>query len=170
MARPDGEVVDRSAFDQLVGRFDNAMIVVTAAAGDERDGCLVGFHTQCSIDPPRYLVLLSVANRTTRLAARSTHLGVHALSADQHGVAVHFGSLTGDDVDKLAGLSWHPGPAGTPVLDECPNRFVGEIVSRFDAGDHVAHVLAPTVVELDDRELTPLRLGAVVDIEPGHEA
>ena len=30
------------------------MVVVTTAQGDERAGCLVGFHAQSSIEPPRY--------------------------------------------------------------------------------------------------------------------
>ena len=33
--------------------------------GDERTGCLVGFRTQCSIDPVRFLVCLSVATTAT---------------------------------------------------------------------------------------------------------
>jgi flavin reductase (DIM6/NTAB) family NADH-FMN oxidoreductase RutF len=37
-----------NAFERIVGELDYPMHVVTAAEGDERDGCLVGFLTQCS--------------------------------------------------------------------------------------------------------------------------
>ena len=57
--------------DDFVAGLDYPVFVVTAASGDERDGCLVGFSTQTSIDPPRLLVCLSKANRTTRIARTS---------------------------------------------------------------------------------------------------
>ena len=43
-------------FDAFVGGLDYPVFVVTAAHGEERSGCLVGFATQASIDPPRMLV------------------------------------------------------------------------------------------------------------------
>ena len=54
------------AFHRLVGRLDYPMFVVTTVAADdgERSGCLVGFATQCSIHPPRWVVWLSLANHT----------------------------------------------------------------------------------------------------------
>src|SRR5262249_26595638 len=41
-----------AAFHAIVDGLEYPMIVVTAADGDERSGCLVGFHSQASIDPP----------------------------------------------------------------------------------------------------------------------
>jgi hypothetical protein len=57
-----------TAFERIVASFDPPMFVVTVFDGHERDGCLIGFATQCSIEPPRFLVCLSVKNRTTRIA------------------------------------------------------------------------------------------------------
>ena len=36
-------------FQELADHFDYPMFIVTAAVGDRRAGCLVGFCTQCSI-------------------------------------------------------------------------------------------------------------------------
>lgn len=157
-------------FDALVAAMDTAMIVVTVASGDERDGCLVGFHSQSSIDPPRYTVWLSVQNRTYRLAQRATHLAVHPLADSDHAVAAHFGGLTGDEVDKLADVGWTAGPGGVPLLDAVPARFVGRIVDRFVAagGDHVAFVLGP--LRAEGRLEHPFRLSEAGDIDPGHPA
>ena len=45
-----------AGLDPFVGALDYPMYVVTAAgAGAEWDGCLVGFATQCSIDPARWV-------------------------------------------------------------------------------------------------------------------
>ena len=56
------------AFDRITATLDTPMVIVTARAGDEIDGCLVGFSTQCSIDPAHYLVCLSTNNRTYEIA------------------------------------------------------------------------------------------------------
>ena len=69
----DGE----EAFDRLMSLLDYPMFVVTTRADDELSGCLVGFSTQVSIDPPRFLVGLSKRNHTYRIASRADHLAVH---------------------------------------------------------------------------------------------
>jgi flavin reductase (DIM6/NTAB) family NADH-FMN oxidoreductase RutF len=165
------------AFDDLVAHLDTGMVVVTAATATERDGCLVGFHSQASIDPHRYVVWLSIANRTMRLAAdpSSTHLGVHVLSASDLDLAVHFGGQTADDpaVDKLADLPWTEGPGGVPLVAALPNRFVGRILSRdpVGEGDHVPFLLEPVAAWATERATEPpLRLRQATDISPGHEA
>jgi flavin reductase (DIM6/NTAB) family NADH-FMN oxidoreductase RutF len=161
--------VNRDAFDRLVALMDPAMVVVTVAAGEERDGCLVGFHSQSSIEPPRYAVWLSIANRTQELAQRATHLAVHVLGDHDHHLAELFGGETGDEVDKLARCEWTPGPDGVPLLLDT-GHFVGRIVERFAAdGDHALVVLEPVEAEVDDAA-APLRLAQASDIEPGHAA
>jgi flavin reductase (DIM6/NTAB) family NADH-FMN oxidoreductase RutF len=42
------------AFDEIADTIDYPMWIVTAAARGERSGCLVGFATQCSIEPVRF--------------------------------------------------------------------------------------------------------------------
>ena len=69
-------------FNALVADLDYPMVVVTTAAGSELAGCLVGFATQCSIDPPRFLVCISKQNRTYRVARGAELLAVHFLPAD----------------------------------------------------------------------------------------
>lgn len=158
-------------FDSLAGALDYPMWIVTAAAGDERDGCLVGFATQCSIHPPRFLVCLSKKNRTYEIAQRARVLAVHLVSEDQRDLAEVFGGETADDpaVDKLASRPWHPGPEGVPVLDEVRSWFAGTVLDRLDGGDHVAHVLEPVVARYGG-PVRPLRFQEVRDIDAGHPA
>lgn len=156
-------------FDAFVGGLDYPMFVVTAYDGAESDGCLVGFATQTSIDPPRLLVCLSRANRTFRVARGSQFLAVHVLGADAHGLAERFGGETGDEVDKLAGVAWEPGPGGVPLLEDLPQRLVGRVLDRLPLGDHVGHLLEPVSVHAGGGE-EPLMLGDVEDVEPGHPA
>jgi flavin reductase (DIM6/NTAB) family NADH-FMN oxidoreductase RutF len=134
-------------FNSLVGDLEYPMFIVTAQAGEEPLGCLVGFATQASIDPPRFAVFLSHKNRTYRHGRDAELLGVHCVPADAEALAELFGGETGDEVDKFARCAWHDGPGGVPILDDCPNWFVGRVVWRADAGDHDAFLLAPVAAQ-----------------------
>ena len=154
------------AFEALMSDIEQPSYVVTAADGPDRAGCLVGFATQCSIDPPRFGVWLSKLNHTYRVARSSRALVVHLLRDGDGDLARRFGGETGDEVDKFADLDWSPGPEGCPVVERL-DWFVGSIVDQLDTGDHVAFVLAPwggrrrrSAEQLPESELG--------DIEAGH--
>ena len=156
------------AFGRIVASLDDAMFVVSAAAAGDADACLVGFATQCSIDPPRFLVCLSKRNRTYELATRARVLVVHRLRDDQHALAELLGGRSAhDDPDKLATIGWTPGPGGAPVIDDS-DWFAGSVLDRLDVGDHVAFVLAPTAGRGDGA--TPLGFQHARDIDAGQEA
>ena len=157
----------RAAFNALVGHLEYPMFVVTARAGDEPLGCLVGFATQTSIDPQRFLVCLSHANRTYRVGRDAEHLGVHCVPADAPDLAELFGGLTGDEVDKFARVAWHEGPGGVPILDRCRNWFVGRVVARVPAGDHEAYLLEPIAAAAGEQEDFTFHMAK--RITPGHE-
>ena len=159
----------QGAFEDIVGELDYPMLIVTAAAGGERAGCLVGFATQTSISPPRFLVCLSEKNRTFRVAREAEALGVHFLSADSDDLAELFGGETGDDVDKFADVEWRPGPHGVPLLERCRNRFVGRVVERLPAGDHTAFLLEPVAAERGSGE-DEFTFHRAKRIDAGHEA
>src|SRR5437763_12898343 len=97
-------------FNAFVAELEYPMYVVTAAAGGERDGCLVGFATQCSIHPPRFLVCISVKNHTYPVALRADALVVHLVPEEGVALAELFGGETGDRADKFSGVEWEPGP------------------------------------------------------------
>lgn len=157
-------------FDAAVGRFDTPLVVVTTTAGDQRGGCLVGFHSQCSIDPPRYAVWLSKANYTYRVALFATHVAVHGVAPDDRDVARLFGTDSGDETDKFAQCEWTEGPGGVPLLDACPHRFVLERVSLWDdGGDHVCFVGTPVDAHAVDG-FEPMRLATGRALEAGHDA
>jgi flavin reductase (DIM6/NTAB) family NADH-FMN oxidoreductase RutF len=159
-----------AALAELTAKADSALTIVTTAHDGEPSGCLVGFHSQCSIEPWRYAVWLSKANHTYRSALLADHLAVHLVASGDHDLAAHFGSETGDEVDKFAGIAWEPGAGGAPLLERLPNRFVGRRLDLLDTGgDHVCAVLEPVTVAVAG-SFTPLRLSGVGDVVPGHPA
>jgi flavin reductase (DIM6/NTAB) family NADH-FMN oxidoreductase RutF len=138
-------------FADLMVELDHPMAIITTASGEVRSGCLVGFHCQCGIEPPRYAIWLSKANHTYRVGGLCETFAVHFPSADDHELASLFGTETGDHTDKFARSSWTRGPDDVPLLDACPARFVGRRVALLDAGpDHVCIILEPIEVGLDD--------------------
>jgi flavin reductase (DIM6/NTAB) family NADH-FMN oxidoreductase RutF len=156
------------SFEELVGQLDYSMLIVTTAAGDERSGCLIGFATQVSIHPPRFLACLSVKNRTYRVAEQADVLVVHFVAVEDDELAELFGGQTGDEVDKFAQVDWRPGPEGAPVIERLQNWFAGRILERHDFGDHHGFVLEPIEGEAGRGEST-LTFHRAKRIEPGHE-
>lgn len=157
-----------AGFDDLAGALDYPLYIVTAAAGDERAGCLVGFAMQTSIDPQRFLACLSKRNHTYRVATAAPALAVHVVPASQRALAELFGGQTGDELDKFERCEWRPGAHGLPLLEACGSWFVGEIMERFDCGDHVGFLLAP--VAASSAQAPPLTFQQAKGITPGHEA
>ena len=158
------------AFEQLVALLDYPMYVVTTRAGDELAGCLVGFTSQVSIRPRRFMVGLSKRNHTYRVAQETEYLAVHLLARRHRELARLFGSETGDEVDKFARCSWEPGPHEMPILADAIGWFVGEVLSRIDVGDHVGFLLEPVAGSAPDEFEQLVTFADVRDLDPGHEA
>jgi flavin reductase (DIM6/NTAB) family NADH-FMN oxidoreductase RutF len=144
-------------------------VVTSVSAAGERDGCLIGFATQCSIHPPRYLTCISEANHTFGVVQSADAVVVHFLGSAQRELAVLFGHETGDSVDKFDQCDWSPGPEGIPVLAGVPGWFAARILDRFGLGDHVGLWLEPFAAE-DAGGPVDLGFQAVKPVEPGHPA
>ena len=169
MGTDQAAALSTEEFDAFVEGIDYPMFIVTTVADGEPAGCLVGFTTQASIDPPRLLVALSVKNHTYRVAQRAELLAVHVVDSDDDEIAQLFGGETGDEVDKFARCSWRPGPDGVPLLEDCPSVVVGRILERQEYGDHVGHLLEPIAVHSEGSQPS-MGFEDVKDLDPGHDA
>ncbi len=157
-----------AVFHRLMAGLDYPMYIVTAEADGRRAGCLLGFATQCSILPVRFVVFVSKKNHTHRIALEAHFVGVHVLGPDDVDLAELFGEQTGDSVDKFEHCRWQPGAYGAPILDGCRGWFIGRVVDHLDGGDHEGFVLEPVDAAAEG---TPEGLGfqALKGLEPGHE-
>jgi len=153
----------------LTASLDYPMLVATAADGNDRQGCLVGFASQCSISPLRFMVWISKVNRTAEVAATAPVLAVHFLSSADRPLAQLFGEETGDDIDKFERCRWHTGPSGAAILDDCRRWFVGQVIERVDTGDHTGYLLEPVAGHVAPWD-GQLGYQHVRDLEPGHPA
>ena len=146
------------------------MFVVTTQADGHASGCLVGFATQTSLRPPRFLIGISRRNHTFKVACQSEHLAVHVLTRREVKLARLFGGQTGDEIDKFEYCSWHSGPEDMPILDDAVAWFVGKTLSRIDVGDHVGYLLEPIAGHAPECSENLVTFSDVNDLEPGHEA
>ena len=156
--------------DDLMGSVDSPLIVVTTSAQGERAGCLVGFHSQASIDPEHYCFWLSKANHTYRVALRSERFAVHFPTTADSELARFFGSRSGSETDKFAGLDSIASDHDVPLLADLPNRLLVERVAMLDdGGDHVCLTARVDSVEVAGG-FTALRPSQLGDLTPGHNA
>jgi len=146
----------------VLDELDYPMFIATVPGA----GCLVGFATQVSIDPLRFLACLSDKNQTYRLARESSHMAVHVVPENREDLAELFGGETGDEVDKLAQIECGEGPGGVPLISGCP-YLVGRIVEQLNFGDHMGFVLDVVETQGGARGIGFQR---VKRIEPGHSA
>lgn len=157
----------QTTFARLFADVDTTMFIVTAHGGGERSGCLIGFATQASIDPPRFLACISRKNHTYRVACQSETLVVHFVDHDAGDLAELFGGESGDELDKFARVEWRAGPGGAPVLERLPTWFAGRVVERIRLGDHDGFLLEPVAGAVRSGT-APLRFHRARRIAPGH--
>ena len=156
-----------SSFERFVATLDYPLYVVTTAVQGDLTGCLVGFATQCSIHPPRFLACISKKNHTQLLAHRATTLAVHVVEEKDRPIAELFGGETGDVVDKFGHVRWHYAH-GVPILDDCERWFAGSVLEQIDFGDHVGFLLEPLETEQSGTS-EQLTFQQARDIKPGHK-
>lgn len=133
-----------SDFSKIMQSLDYPMLIVTASSGDHLAGCLVGFATQTSIDPERFLVCISEKNHTHDVAMEAEALAVHIVPEDRLDLAETFGSQTDDEPgNKLDEVRWSEGPGGTPILADCGDWFAGPVLERHAFGDHTGFLVEP---------------------------
>jgi flavin reductase (DIM6/NTAB) family NADH-FMN oxidoreductase RutF len=161
--------VSNESFEDWTAMLDYPALVVTTQLAGQPAGCLVGFTTQISVDPPRFLVGLAKNSHTFSVASRSQYLAVHVLSRRHRALAELFGGQTGHQINKFDRCSWRAGPQGMPMLDDAIAWLVGRTVNSFDTGDHVSYVLEPVATwapESGDQsaEGDPLYLSDIDDI------
>lgn len=154
----------------VVAAANYPVFVVTARDDRAKAGCLVGFTTQISIDPLRFLIGVSKKNHTFAVAMRAKRLAVHLLRSQDEALAALFGGETEDEIDKFDRCAWQPGPDGVPILTAAAGWFSGIVIERHDFGDHMGMLLAPDSGADPASAVDVLRFSMVADLRPGHKA
>ncbi|MGI9473518.1 MAG: flavin reductase family protein [Rubripirellula sp.] len=155
------------AADQLFRSLDSVTWLITSRSGDRTGGLIATYVTQASIvdDRPRLMVGLAKHHWTQQLIAESGVFVAHLISEHQIEWALPFGTCSGRDVDKLAGLATESHATGAPVLADAAGWLECRVEQGMDAGDrqwYLAEVVEASWTK-DFKPLTISRLLQLVD-------
>jgi flavin reductase (DIM6/NTAB) family NADH-FMN oxidoreductase RutF len=135
------------------------LVVVGATLGNRVNGMINNTVFQITNSPLRVILGMDKQHFTTDLVKESQAFSILLLGPDQLSLVKVFGFQSGRQVDKFAGLDWHAGVTGAPVLRQCAGYFECRVdpEKTMDAGTHLvflAEVVAGMAPHDDLKSLT----------------
>jgi flavin reductase (DIM6/NTAB) family NADH-FMN oxidoreductase RutF len=120
----------------LFHRLTLGVYVVGVADGARRNAFTAAWVMQASFEPLLLALSINPQNASAPLLRAGGTFAVSVLKDGQLALARRFGTRSGRDEDKLAGVRWRPGRGGAPILEEALAYFDCEVVERLQVGDH----------------------------------
>jgi flavin reductase (DIM6/NTAB) family NADH-FMN oxidoreductase RutF len=153
----------------LFRRLTAGVYVVGVAEGARRNAFTAAWLMPVSFDP--LLVALSVnpGHASYALLLGGGGFAVSVLSRQQLDLARHFGTRSARETDKLAGIAWHPGRTGAPILNEALAYLECRLAQRFPAGDHEIVLGSPLAGEILRPDAVPLTYADTGELDGSRE-
>jgi flavin reductase (DIM6/NTAB) family NADH-FMN oxidoreductase RutF len=134
-ATPQAGAIEPKLFRQLLGCFPTGVAIITTRNADGKPvGLTCNSFSSVSLEPPLVLFSLRKASSLLSTFVESGAFAINILSQSQDLLSGRFASSK--IADKFEGVAWHPGPLGTPVIDDCLASFECHVHARHEAGDH----------------------------------
>lgn len=131
---PPPRTPDQVALRRALGRFATGVTVVTTLTpAGIPVGVTINSFASVSLEPPLVLWSLGNPSHHFELFRASGHYCINVLSARQTDISNRFASPV---EDRFAGLVWHPGLGGAPVLPGCCATFEVRNEVQHPGGDH----------------------------------
>lgn len=123
--------------------------IVSSRKGDRINAQTANAVMQITAAPPQLVLGICKENFTNECIKESGVFAVSVLSQDTPlSLIGRFGFKSGREVDKFAGVSYHLGNNGCPVLQEHTLGYLeGKVVKELDAGTHTLFVGTVTDAE-----------------------
>jgi flavin reductase (DIM6/NTAB) family NADH-FMN oxidoreductase RutF len=125
-----------SEIADLFRQLTFGVYVVGVADAERRDAFTAAWVVQASFEPLLLAVSVNPRNASYPILRSGRSFSVNVLRQGQFELARRFGTRSGRDEDKLAGVRWHPGRRGAPILDDTLAYFECELGATLAAGDH----------------------------------
>jgi flavin reductase (DIM6/NTAB) family NADH-FMN oxidoreductase RutF len=141
----------------LFRRLTAGIYVIGVAEGGRRSAFTAAWLMQVSFDPLLLALSVNTGHASYPLLVEGGGFAVSVLSREQLDLARHFGTRSSRETDKLAGIPWHPGRTGAPILDGAIACFECLLHGRAPAGDHeivTGRVVAGALLASDAVPLT----------------
>lgn len=153
----------------LFRRLTTGVYVVGVAADGRRNAFTAAWLTQVSFDPLLLALSVNPEHASWPLLLQGGGFAVSVLRRDQLPLVAAFGTRSGRDTDKLAGVAWRPAPSGAPVLTDAVAWLDCRLHARFPAGDHEVVLARPVAGELVAPEEPPLLYPDTGEIDGSRE-
>jgi flavin reductase (DIM6/NTAB) family NADH-FMN oxidoreductase RutF len=153
----------------LLHRLTNGVYVVGVAHEQRVNAFTAAWITQVSFDPLLLALSIQPGCASYPLLRQSGRFAVSVLGQGQVEAARHFGTVSGRDVDKLAGSRWRRGSLGAPVIEDALAFFECRVDSVTAAGDHMLVLGKVEAGGVLDEQAIPLRYDETGNID-GSEA
>ncbi len=140
-----------SRFKDVLGHFATGVTIVTAMEAEGPVGFTCQSFTSLSLDPPLVALAPSKSSTSWPKIAAAGSFCVNVLAADQEMLCRAFAISGGD---KFAGVKWHPGANGDPIIDGVLAWVECDLLGAHEAGDH--ELVVGRVVDLGVSEGSPL--------------
>ncbi len=144
---------------QLLRNLTSPVVAVTSQRGGKKNGMILDSAVRASIVPtvPRLSVYIHKFNYSHDMVYETGRFVLHLLHTKQFDIVRRLGFVSGRERDKLAGIPYHDGVLGAPVLDACYAHFECKVANVMDTGSStlflgdVAAVGYGRAVELDPK-------------------
>jgi len=143
---------DASLLRQTLGCYPTGVVVATTLGdSDAPVGLTINSFSSVSLDPP--LILWSIAHSAPSLNAFRNHtsFAINILSEQQKVACMQFSQPS---ENKFAGIEWHSGYDGVPVLDNALAVLQCKTYQRYAGGDH--EIVLGEVRHIDHTDQAPL--------------
>jgi flavin reductase (DIM6/NTAB) family NADH-FMN oxidoreductase RutF len=153
----------------LFRRLNAGVYVVGVADGERRNAFTAAWLMQVSFDPLLLALSVNPGHASFPLLVGGGGFAVSVLSRDQLELARHFGTRSGRETDKLAGVSWRAGSNGAPILAGAVAYLECRLTGRITAGDHEIVIARPVAGELLLPDAIPLTYADTGDLDGSRE-
>ncbi len=149
----------------LFRRLTTGVYVIGTAHRGRTNAFTAAWLTPVSFNPLLLALSINPEGASYPMVRESGVFSVNVLDDSQVALAVHFGTVSGRNADKLAGMRWSPGQLGAPVLEAAAAFLECRVTTLTPAGDHVLVVghVAGGVVQR--KEAMPLRYSETGDLD-----
>ena len=153
----------------LFRRLNAGVYVVGVADGERRNAFTAAWLMQVSFDPLLLALSVNPGHASFPLLVGGGGFAVSVLSRDQLELARHFGTRSGRETDKLAGVSWRAGRTGAPILADAVAYLECRLTERVPAGDHEIVIARPVAGEILLPDAIPLTYAETGDLDGSRE-
>lgn len=122
-----------------MGHFATGVSVVTTYEpdGGRPAGITVNAFSSVSLEPPLVMVALDRRRFITPMVRSAGRYAVNVLGEDQQALSDCFAHApVSPGREAFCGATWHPGPAGLPLIEGAIATLECTVVETFSAGDH----------------------------------